>query len=285
MLSSSKNRFFSLSRRFRFRTQSPEKNPTTVQFLDKDIDLETKELTTRKSDKPSKGILTTLRHRSPFHFRSKDAVIIEQEPSPPPPPPPIPPAQTPPPKETKQKVVVPPSTKPRSRLVELQKIPRKASSSYNTSRKTVNVTPITDTTGSSLVRRTSGLKDLIHKFETVPPKPKRFTTDNLSSNRVNQDEKISSDHLNGDQRQQTSSLASTNKSKTIDIPDLLRNVEKDPPTISTQAILRHSNLSRQGTSFDSATSMFSTSECIATANSGTRKPTSTARPLMLSVVS
>ncbi|CAF4850775.1 unnamed protein product, partial [Rotaria sp. Silwood1] len=106
----SKNRFFSLSRRFRFRTQSPEKNSATVHFLDEDIDLETKEPTIKKSDKPSKGILKTLRHRSPFRFRSKDAVIIEQEPSPPPPPPP-----PPPPKETKQKIPTPSSTKHRGR--------------------------------------------------------------------------------------------------------------------------------------------------------------------------
>lgn len=45
-MSSSKNRFFSLSRRFRFRTQSPEKS-TTVHFRDEDIDLETKEPTTK----------------------------------------------------------------------------------------------------------------------------------------------------------------------------------------------------------------------------------------------
>ncbi|CAF4434239.1 unnamed protein product, partial [Adineta steineri] len=113
---SSKNRFFSLSRRFRFRTQSPEKSPATsatVHFLDQDIDLETKEPTVRKSDRPSKGILKTLRHRSPFRFRSKETVIIEQDssspppPSPPPPPPPPPPQLKPP--ETKEnKAKLPP---------------------------------------------------------------------------------------------------------------------------------------------------------------------------------
>jgi hypothetical protein len=193
--SNSKNRFFSLSRRFRFRTQSPEKNPTTsatVHFLDEDIDLETKEPTTRKSDKPSRGILKSLRHRSPFRFRSKDAVIIEQETSPPPPPP----VQPPTPKETKSKPTSTSSTptKTRGRLIELKKTTTKKSSPSNgTSRKLVNVTPINDTTSSSLVRRASGLKDLIHKFEATPPKPKRITTDNESSTDTNQDEQNNSD--------------------------------------------------------------------------------------------
>ncbi len=280
----SKNRFFSLSRRFRFRTQSPEKTPSTsatVHFLDEDIDLETKEPTTRKSEKPSKGILKTLRHRSPFHFRSKDAVIIEQEPSPPSPPPP-PPVQSTASKETKQKNPPPSSTKNRGRLVELKKTTTttKTSSSNGTPKKIVNVTPIIDTTSSSLVRRTSGLKDLIHKFEATPPKPKRTTTDNLSSTETDQDEQINSNHTDDDQQR-----SSTNKSKTIDIPDLLQNVEKDPSSTSTKPKLRHSNLNKQTGSFESAASMVSASESITTTSSNTRKPTSTARPLMLSVVS
>ncbi|CAF4437599.1 unnamed protein product, partial [Rotaria sp. Silwood2] len=271
--SNSKNRFFSLSRRFRFRTQSPEKNSTTVHFLDEDIDLETKEPTIKKSDKPSKGILKSLRHRSPFRFRSKDAVIIEQEPSPPPPPP----SPPPPPKETKQKLSVPSSTKHRGRFIELKKTTTKTSSSNAASRKTVNVTPINDTSASSLIRRTSGLKDLIHKFEVVPPKPKRITIDNASLTEINQDEKINSDDSIDDQ-QRTST-------KTIDIPDLLQNVEKEPSTTLTKPILRHSNSNKQTASFDSAASMISATESVATTSSGTRKPTSTARPLMLSVVS
>ncbi|CAF3187019.1 unnamed protein product [Rotaria sp. Silwood2] len=269
--SNSKNRFFSLSRRFRFRTQSPEKNSTTVHFLDEDIDLETKEPTIKKSDKPSKGILKSLRHRSPFRFRSKDAVIIEQEPSPPPPPP----SPPPPPKETKQKLSVPSSTKHRGRFIELKKTTTKTSSSNAASRKTVNVTPINDTSASSLIRRTSGLKDLIHKFEVVPPKPKRITIDNASLTEINQDEKINSDDSIDDQ-QRTST-------KTIDIPDLLQNVEKEPSTTLTKPILRHSNSNKQTASFDSAASMISATESVATTSSGTRKPTSTARPLMLSV--
>jgi len=275
----SKNRFFSLSRRFRFRTQSPEKTPSTsatVHFLDEDIDLETKEPTTKKSDKPSKGILKTLRHRSPFRFRSKDAVIIEQEPPPPTPPPPL--VQPPTPKETKQKVPPPSSTKTRGRLVELKKsTTTKTSSSNGTPKKIVNVTPITDTASSSLVRRSSGLKDLIHKFEATPPKPKRVSIDNLSSSETtNQDEQMNDDH----QHQNT-----TNKSKIIDIPDLLQNVEKDPSPKLTKPVLRHSNSNKQTDSFESATSMLSASESITTTGSTTRKPTSTARPLMLSVVS
>jgi len=279
----SKNRFFSLSRRFRFRTQSPEKTPSTsatVHFLDEDIDLETKEPTTKKSDKPSKGILKTLRHRSPFRFRSKDAVIVEQESSPipstPPPPPPL--VQPPTPKETKQKVPPPSSTKTRGRLVELKKsTTTKTSPSNGTPKKIVNVTPITDTASSSLVRRSSGLKDLIHKFEATPPKPKRVSIDNLSSSETtNQDEQMNDDH----QHQNT-----TNKSKIIDIPDLLQNVEKDPSPKLTKPVLRHSNSNKQTDSFESATSMLSASESITTTGSTTRKPTSTARPLMLSVVS
>jgi hypothetical protein len=286
----SKNRFFSLSRRFRFRTQSPEKPPSTaaaaatVHFLDEDIDLETKEPTTKKFDKPSKGILKTLRHRSPFRFRSKDAVIIEQETSPqrPPPPPSAPaPAQPPPPsapKETKQKHPPPPSsTKQRGRLIELKKTTPKTSSSNGTPKKIVNVTPITDPINSSLVRRTSGLKDLIHKFETTPPKSKRVTLDNLSSTETNQDEQI-----NDDQQQQQNSI---NKAKIIDIPDLLQNVEKDSSPTLKKPVLRHSNSNKQTASFESATSMVSASESITTTGGNTRKPTSTARPLMLSVVS
>ncbi|CAF3971616.1 unnamed protein product [Rotaria magnacalcarata] len=294
---STKNRFFSLSRRFRFRTQSPEKNPTTsasVHFLDEDIDLETKERTTKKSVKPSKGILKSLRHRSPFRFRSKDAVIIEQEPSPPPPtptqappppppPPPQPTAKSTSSKETKQKASTVTSTKHRGRFIELKKATTKTSSSNGTPKKIVNVTPIIDTPGSSLVRRASGLKDLIHKFEVIPPKPKRVTIDNESSTGVDQDEKINSNHSIDDQHQhRPPTLTSTQKSKTIDIPDLLQNVEKESSSTLTKPILRHSNSSRQTASFDSAASMVSASESITTIGSSTRKPTSTARPLMLS---
>lgn len=297
----SKNRFFSLSRRFRFRTQSPEKNPSTsatVHFLDNDIDLETKEPTARKAEKPSKGILKTLRHRSPFRFRSKDAVIIEQEPSPPPVISPSPQPPTPQPtltvqsqpqsKETKQKVLPSTATKPRGRFIELKKTTPKTSSSTNTSRKIVNVTPITDTPASSLVRRASGLKDLIHKFEAVPPKPKRTSVDNPSIGLPHQNEQINSDASPDDQQSQQHRvpvLTSTTKSKTIDIPDLLQNVEKETPTALSKPVLKHSNSSRQTASFDSATSMISASESILTTGSNTRKPTSTARPLMLSIVS
>jgi len=269
-----------LSRRFRFRTQSPEKipiTPATVHFLDEDIDLETKEPTPRKSDKPSKGILKTLRHRSPFRFRSKDAVIIEQEPSPTRPPPPAPPE----PKQTKPKPPPPPtSTKQRGRLVELKKITKPTSSNGGTPKKIVDVTPIIDTPNSTLVRRASGLKDLIHKFDAVPSKAKRTGTDNPSSTETNQDEQINPDLPNDEQQQ-----AVINKSKPSDIPDLLQNVEKDPVTPLTKPILRHSNSCKQTTSFDSVSSMVSASESITTSCSNTRKPTSTARPLMLSVVS
>ena len=323
---SSKNRFFSLSRRFRFRVQSPEKgtgaiSPASVHFLDEDIDLETKERTTRKSDqhgnRPSKGILKTLRHRSPFRFRSKDAVIPEQEPSPPPPPAPvIPPAAAPPlppqpaPKETRPKIPppAPPSqTKHRGRLVELKKTTPKSSSSNGASRKETTTTAPTaakESTGSSLVRRTSGLKDLIHKFEITPsdrpPKSKQTTEDaNVStvpSTESTQNERVkkstSFSDLPVDDQQRASKVLSINKSDTIDIPDLLRNVDKDPPTTPSsssgagaKAILRHSNSSRQTTSFDSNISMVSASESIATTNSSTRRPTSTARPLMISLVS
>jgi hypothetical protein len=319
-MGSSKNRFFSLSRRFRFRAQSPEKEstilPASVHFLDEDIDLETKERTARKSDqhgnRPSKGILKTLRNRSPFRFRSKDAVIPEQEPSPPPPPTPVipPPTTVPPPvpKESRQKI--PPTTrtstqtKHRGRLVELKKATTKPSSSNGASRKAANVTPTptptTESTGSTLVRRTSGLKDLIHKFEVTPSdrssKSKRTDADsNMStvpSTESNRDEQMtvttSYSDLPVNEQQRTPILASINKSKTIDIPDLLRNVEKDPtPTSSStaKAILRHSNSNRQTTSFDSATSMVSASESITTTNSSIRRPTSTARPLMISLVS
>jgi len=316
-MGSSKNRFFSLSRRFRFRVQSPDKGPATpsatVHFLDEDIDLETKERTTRKSDqrgnRPSKGILKTLRHRSPFRFRSKDAVIPEQEPSPPSPPTPIPPppsVPSPTPKEKRQKLPPPAptsaQTKHRGRLVELKKPTPKSSTSNGTPRKDANTTSNTESTGSTLIRRTSGLKDLIHKFEVTPsdrpPKPKRGAMDgNIStvqSTESNQDEQVkkttSYSDLSTDNQQRTPALASTNKSKTIDIPDLLRNVEKDPittntPTSTTKAILRHSNSNRQTTSFDSTTSMVSASESILTTNSSTRRPTSTARPLMISLVS
>ena len=285
----SKNRFFSLSRRFRFRTQSPETNPpasATVHFLDEDTDLETKEPTAKRSDKPSRGILKTLRHRSPFRFRSKDAVIIEQEPAPPSPPPAPAPASAPSAsksKEPKAKVPPPSSTKHRGRLVELKKPTTKPSSSTTngTPRKLVNVTPINDTTGSTLVRRASGLKDLIHKFEATPTKPKRLSNDNASnSTETTQDDQISSD-LPADDQQRTSMT----KSNTIDIPDLLQNVQKDPSNTVTKLVLRHSNSSRQTASFDSSISMVSAAESITTTSSSTRKPTSTARPLMLSVVS
>ncbi|CAF3378153.1 unnamed protein product, partial [Rotaria socialis] len=146
----------------------------------------------------------------------------------------------------------------------------------------VNVTPIIDTPGSSLVRRASGLKDLIHKFEVIPPKPKRATIDNESSTEVDQDEKINLNHSIDDQHQhRPPTLTSTPKSKTIDIPDLLQNVEKESSSTLTKPILRHSNSSRQTASFASAASMVSASESITTIGSSTRKPTSTARPLML----
>jgi hypothetical protein len=316
-MGSSKNRFFSLSRRFRFRAQSPDKGivtpPATVHFLDEDIDLETKERTTRKSDqhghRPSKGILKTLRHRSPFRFRSKDAVIPEQEPSPPPPlsPPSSskPSVPSPPPKENRQKMPPPAptstQTKHRGRLVELKKATSKPSSSNGTSRKVVSTTPNPEPTGPTLVRRASGLKDLIHKFEIIPsdrpPKPKRAAADvnasTLPLTQSNQDVPVkkatSYSDLSTDDQHRAPMLASTDKSKTIDIPDLLRNVEKDPtttmiPASAAKAILRHSNSSRQTSSFDSATSMVSASESIIT-NSSIRRPTSTARPLMISLVS
>jgi hypothetical protein len=113
----------------------------------------------------------------------------------------------------------------------------------------------------------------------------------VSSSESNRDEHLtvttSYSDLPIDDQQRAPILASMNKSKTIDIPDLLRNVEKDPTPISAaaKAMLRHSNSSRQTTSFDSATSMVSASESITTTNSGTRRPTSTARPLMISLVS
>ena len=326
-MGSSKNRFFSLSRRFRFRVQSPDKGtstpppPATVHFLDEDIDLETKERTTRKSDhgnRPSKGILKTLRHRSPFRFRSKDAIIPEQEPSPPPQPTPVPSSSSPPPsvpppassasKENRPKLPPPAptsaQTKQRGRLVELKKpIPK---TSNNTSRKSSNTTPSTESTGSTLVRRPSGLKDLIHKFDSTtsdrPPKPKRVTVDsdssNVPSNESSQNEQIkkstSFSDLQPDNQQRGPPLMSTNKSKTIDIPDLLQNVQKEPKTVTpiplqpiitiTKPLLRHSSSSRQTASFDSATSMVSASESITTTNS-IRRPTSTARPLMINLVS
>ena len=276
----SKNRFFSLSRRFRFRTQSPEKNPpvATVHFLDEDIDLETKEPRARRSDqhssnRPSKGILKTLRHRSPFRFRSKDAVIVEQDTSPPPPPPPVV-------KEPKHRNPPPPPAstaqpKQRGRLVELKKSTTKTATSNGTARKLVNVTPITETGASSLVRRTSGLKDLIHRFEATPAKPKRVAVDNLSDTQPDEPTPTTDEP----------SQAAANKGQAIDIPDLLQNVEKDATTNLNKSLLRHSNSSRQTSSFDSSTSMISANESISTTTSGTRKPTSTARPLMLSVVS
>lgn len=271
---SSKNRFFSLSRRFRFRTQSPEKS-ATVHFLDEDIDLETKEPRARKAEKPSKGILKTLRHRSPFRFRSKDAVIAEKEP-------PAPPAPAPAPKEKKAKPPSTSSNKQRGRLVELKKTPAKSSpsssSSNGTPKKIVNVTPITEPVNASLVRRASGLKDLIHKFEATPPKPKRISLDDSSGIDTQQDETIISNPLNDD--------SFDNPLKTIDIPDLLQNVEKDSTLApSSKPVLRHSNSNRLTASFDSTASMVSASESTATTGSNSRKPTSTARPLMLSHVS
>jgi len=252
--STTKNRFFSLSRRFRFRTQSPESSPT-VHFLDQDIDLETKERTTRKSEqsKPSKGILKSLRHRSPFRFRSKDAVIVEKEVSPTPPPPPPTPAAPPPAVEKAKVVATSTPTKSRGRLVELKKVTTKPN---GTSKKIVNVTPIIDPT---IARRGSGLKDLIHKFDAPPVKPKRLTDDEPN-------------------------VEETIRTQTIDIPDLLQNVDKDTSMNLTKPILRHSNSSRQTSSFDSSISMVSASDSILTTSSSTRKPTSTARPLMLSVV-
>lgn len=272
-ITSSKNRFFSLSRRFRFRTQSPEKS-ATVHFLDEDIDLETKEPRARKAEKPSKGILKTLRHRSPFRFRSKDAVIVEKDPPAPPPPAPAP-------KEKKAKPPSASSNKSRGRLVELKKIPAKASSSNGTPKKIVNVTPITEPVNASLVRRASGLKDLIHKFEATPPKPKRVSVDDPSATDTQNDETIISNPLNDDQL-----INLDHPSKAIDIPDLLQNVEKDSTlSPSSKPVLRHSNSNRLTASFDSTASMVSASESTATSGSNSRKPTSTARPLMLSVVS
>ena len=300
---SAKNRFFSLSRRFRFRTQSPEKSSTpaaaTVHFLDEDIDLETKERTTRKSEqnRPSKGILKTLRHRSPFRFRSKDAVIIEQEPSPPPAPEPTPaPAQ----KEPRAKVT-PAATKGRGRLVELKKVTPKSSGSTNGSSKakaTTSESPIPPS-GSTLLRRASGLKDLIHKFEPTSSSDrskqgKRVTIDPNSTGSTTSPESSSVD-ANMPKSQsfvdapvdESPARTSMTKAKTIDIPDLLRNVEKERTVSSSTArgTLKHSNSSRQTTSFDSNVSMISASDSICTTNSTTRKPTSTARPLMLSLVS
>jgi hypothetical protein len=187
--------------------------------------------------------------------------------------------------------------KHRGRLVELKKTNSKSSSSNGSSRKAVNITPTTDPTGPSLVRRTSGLKDLIHKFEVTPSdrssKSKRSGADSntstVPSTESTQDEHLavtsSYSDLPIDDQHRTPVLTSMNKSKTIDIPDLLRSVEKDPiPISAAKAILRHSNSSRQTTSFDSATSMVSASESIGTTNSSTRRPTSTARPLMISLV-
>ena len=283
-ISSSKNRFFSLSRRFRFRTQSPEKS-ATVHFLDEDIDLETKEPTTKKPEKPSKGILKTLRHRSPFRFRSKDAVIVEQES---PAPPAQPPASIPTPKEKKSKPPSASSSKSRGVLVELKKTPSKSSSSNGTPKKIVNVTPITEpTTNPSLVRRASGLKDLIHKFEATPPKPKRASVDDSSATDAHQDELVISNLSTDDQQQQQTNF--DHLPKTIDIPDLLQNVEKESALASSSSsskpVLRHSNSNRLTASFDSTASMASASDSTATTGSNNRKPTSTARPLMLSVVS
>ncbi|CAF4125188.1 unnamed protein product [Rotaria socialis] len=320
-MGSSKNRFFSLSRRFRFRAQSPDKEseseaaaqPATVHFLDEDIDLETKERTARKSDlhgnRPSKGILKALRHRSPFRFRSKDAIIPEQEPSPSPQSPapsekvlvsPVPSA-TLPPKETRGKVLPPAPTQPkqRGRLVELRKTTSK-SSPNTTSRKGVNSNPTPTseptTSGSTLVRRASGLKDLIHKFEATPSdrpaKPKRVTiessTSNATSRDISQDDQSKKGTSQLDVPNDDPQRLPINKSKSIDMPDLLRNVSKDTTTTvttttTTKAILRHSNSNRQTASFDSTTSMVSASESILTTNSSTRRPTSTARPLMISL--
>jgi hypothetical protein len=325
-MGTSKNRFFSLSRRFRFRVQSPDKStappPTaaaTVHFLDEDIDLETKERTARKSDqsgnRPSKGILKTLRHRSPFRFRSKDAVIPEQDSSPPPPEPvptpQMPPVQPPPPppvssapKDTKKKPppAAPTTTiqpKPRGRLVELKKAAPKSSPSNGAPRKETTTAPNTEPSGSSLVRKTSGLKDLIHKFDVSTDKTsksKRTGSDGGGAASVpisaesKQDEQvlptINIVDTSSDEPLRPPVVSSTEKSKAIDIPDLLRNVEKDPSLTTSKAILRHSNSSRQTMSFDSMTSMVSASESIITTNSSSmRKPTSTARPLMISLVS
>jgi len=290
-MSSSKNRFFSLSRRFRFRVQSPEKGmpaqSASVHFNDEDIDLETKQRTMRKSDKdgnrPSKGILKTLRHRSPFRFRSKDAVIPEQEPSPPPPVPPTPPpppaqAEAKPKETSRSKIPPPPPTKQRGRLVELKKTVPKPASTTNTTRKT---NAPAESTGSSLVRRTSGLKDLIHKFEITP------------SDRSNKSKRTSTESTNQDEQQKpplppppiitTTDVSSDPVSTPVDIPDLLRNVDKESaPLQPPRPTLKHSNSSRQTTSFDSTISMVSASESIAT-NSSYRRPTSTARPLMISL--
>ena len=302
-IGSSKNRFFSLSRRFRFRTQSPEKNeapPTaTVHFLDQDIDLETKEPTTRRSEqRPSKGILKSLRHRSPFRFRSKDAVIIEQEPSPPPAT--IEPVTSAPSsKENQKKPVSVAPAKVRGRLVELKKVtPKNSSTSNGSSRKTVSSPSTNESSGSTLFRRASGLKDLIHKFEPTPTtdrnsKTKRVTIEtNDNESMTNEDRNVqksppsprtTTEHIQDSQQNRTGLLTTMNKSKTADIPDLLRNVEKEPVT-SSRPILKHSNSSRQTTSFDSTTSMVSASDSVITTNSTTRRPTSTARPLMLSIV-
>lgn len=252
-IGSQKNRFFSLSRRFRFRTESPEKTASpappppsaTVHFLDQDIDLETKEPTTKKSEqRPSKGILKSLRHRSPFRFRSKETSSVEQQ-------------------ENK-------SQSNRGRTVESKK------SLFSSNNENSN---------STLFRRNSGLKDLIHKFEPTSSndrtaKTKRVTIDD-QPNKMNSDEIETSFN----DRNRTGTFNSNNRSKTVDIPDLLRNVEKETTTNVNKPILRHSNSSRQTTSFDSTNSMVSATDSIGTTSSLTRKPTSTARPLMLSVVS
>ena len=312
---SSKNRFFSLSRRFRFRAQSPDKGTVTplatVHFLDEDIDLETKERTLRKSDpcgsRPSKGILKTLRHRSPFRFRSKDAAIPEQEPSAPPSVPASPlsapsRSSTTTTKEKSPKVLPPvptsTQTKHRGRLVELRKTAPKSSSSNGTTGKSVNATSNTQSTGSTLVRKTSGLKDLIHKFEATPSdrssKFKRAAIGanlpTVTSSELNQNEqsKKRSSHLDlsMNDQQRVATLTSTNKSKATDIPDLLQNVAKDPTTTTkTKSTLKHSNSIRQTASFDSTASMVSANDSVLTTNSSTRRPTSTARPLMISLVS
>ncbi|CAF4452190.1 unnamed protein product, partial [Adineta steineri] len=147
---------------------------------------------------------------------------------PPPPPPPSKPTET---KENKAKLPPPVASKQRGRLVELKKTTPKTSATNGTPKKLVNVTPIVDPSGSTLVRRASGLKDLIHRFEATPSKSKRTTTDNPSSTETNQDDQsLTHDPSNDEQQQQQQTSA--NKSKTIDIPDLLQNVEKEPISTS-----------------------------------------------------
>ncbi|CAF0888580.1 unnamed protein product, partial [Didymodactylos carnosus] len=337
----SKNRFFSLSRRFRFRIGSPDsslsaKPPCSrgnnVHFLDEDIDMEDPQHPITKKDKesrPSKGILKTLRHRSPFRFRSKDAIITEQDL-------PSPIAETahetsPEPKSlpsskskatitvTKNKRLVelkPPSTitAPNLKPVSKTKISTTNGTTNTKTRQKDETDEQRHSSNSSLLRRTSGLKDLIHKFEksedgSKPAKPKRVTID-INVKECDQQTTLVkkavsySDLQNGgndeqqDERRRAPPL--TNKAKTIDIPDLLRNVEKEHTpklevttatsdnklSASKKSVNRQQSLnsSSRQTSVESASSQSNATEA-GGITSERRKCTSTARPLMLSVVS